>query len=118
MSYLKSGISGIAYPMNTVSDPMRYWMDQVKESKSQVGQISHPDRNKELIDECRNFQMGTKFKVIFNNNSKFGLEAPIGKIFYMDFVYDDGQAHLKSNRKRITLQFNWMEEVNYGTCID
>lgn len=118
MSYLKSDISGIAYPMNTVSDPMRYWMDQVKESKSQVGQISHPDRNKELIDECRNFQMGTEFKVIFNNNSKFGLEPPRGLLFYMDFVYDDGQVHLKSNRKRITLKFNWMEEVNYGTYID
>ena len=56
-----------------------------------------------LIDELKNLKWEVK------------LEPPIGKLFYMDFVYDDGQVHLKTNRKRITLHFNWMEEVNHGT---
>lgn len=109
MTYLKPDRNGRVYPMNTVSDAMRNWMNQLKGSKNQIGEISHPDRNKELFDELRDFKWEVEFGPIFNNdNSKFGLEVPIGKIFYMDFVYDDGQAHLKSNRKRITLQFNWI----------
>lgn len=74
---LKSDINGRVYPMNTVNDVMRNWMDQLKGSKDQIGEI-----------------------------------------FYMDFLHDDGQVHLKTNRKRITLQFDWMEEVNYGTYFD
>ena len=111
MNYLESDKNGIAYPMNTVSDAMRDWMNQVEGNTVQIGEISHPDRNEKLWE--------WKFKPIFNiGNSKLGLEPPIGKLFYMDFVYGDGQVHLKTNRKRITLHFNWMEEVNYGTYIE
>ena len=95
MNYLKSEKNGIAYPMNTVSDAMRDWMNQLKGNTVQIGEIFHP---------------------VFNiDNSKLGLEPPIGKLFYIDFVYNHEQMHLKTNRKRITLHFNWMEEVNYGT---
>ena len=116
MTYLKPNKNGIVYPINAVSDAMRNWMDQLKGSKSQIGEISHPDRNKELIDELKNFKWEVEFEPIFNNdNSKLDYQFPIGELFYMDFAYDDGQVYLKTNRKRITLQFNWMEEVNHGT---
>lgn len=113
MNYLKPDINGRVYSTHTITNVIRNWMDQLK---GQIGEISHPNRNKELIDEVRNFKWESEFELIFNNdNSKLDSQFPIGKLFYMDFVYDDGQVHLKTNRKRITLQFNWMEKVNYGT---
>lgn len=111
MSYLKPDINEKVYPTTTATSVMRNWMNQVNE----IGEISHPDRNKELIDEFMNLKIW-EFQPIFNDkNAKLDFELPVGKLFYVDFVYDDGQVHLKTNRKRIILQFNWMEEVNYGT---
>ena len=112
MNYSKPNINGRVYPTNTLTNVIRNWMNQLKGSKPEIGEMSHPDPNRELIDELMNFKREVEFKPMFNNNnSKLDLEFPVTKLFYLDFVYDDGQVHLRTNRKRITLQFNWMEEV-------
>lgn len=92
------------------------WMrDKLKDKKVQFGELSHPDRNKEFVEVLQNYKWEVEFSPVFNkDNAKLDFN-PRGLLFYMDYVYDDGEMHLKTHRKRVVLQFNWMEEIEYGT---
>lgn len=55
----------------------------------------------------------------FKWEHKSKVDEPWGLLWYMDYVYDDGEVHLKTNRKRIVLSFKWkeqhMEPISYNT---
>lgn len=110
--------NGRIYPSNSVYSWMRDWMEKLKGEKVQIGTLDHPDHNEEFIKELQRFKWEYEFPPVFNKkNRRFEMNEPIGLLCYVDYVYDDGEMHLKSNRKRIILQFNWMEELNYGTDV-
>lgn len=111
----KPDINGRIYPTSAICNWMRDWMDKLKNEKVQIGELSHPDRNKEFVEELQKYKWEVEFPPVFNkDNAKLDFN-PRGLLFYMDYVYDDGEMHLKTNRKRVILEFNWMEEQTYGT---
>ena len=110
----KPDINGRVYSSSAFSW-MRDWIEKLKNEKVQIGELSHPDRNKEFVEELQRFKWDVEFPPVFNKSNATFDNEPLGLLFYMDFVYDDGEMHLKTHRKRVVLQFNWMEEINYGT---